>query len=81
MSKGGKIMEITMDMIVMIVTAVITAVFGMCAKKWNWTTADYIPFQNLAIGIIAGVLVYLVGLNGNILQAIILCVFSEERTI
>ena len=69
-------MEITMDMIVMIVTAVITAVFGMCAKKWNWDTANYIPFQNLAIGMLAGALVYLVGLNNNILQAIILCVFS-----
>lgn len=69
-------MEITVDMIIMIVTAVITAVFGMCAKKWNWDTANYIPFQNLAIGMLAGALVYLVGLNNNILQAIILCVFS-----
>lgn len=69
-------MEITIDMIVMIVTAIVTAVFGMCAKRWNWETADYIPFQNLAIGLLAGVLVFAVGLNTNILQAIILCVFS-----
>lgn len=69
-------MEITVDMIIMIVTAIITAVFGMCAKKWNWDTANYIPFQNLAIGIIAGSLVFAIGLNSNILQSIILCVFS-----
>ena len=69
-------MEITVEMIIMIVTAVITAVFGMCAKKWNWDTANYIPFQNLAIGAIAGALVFAIGLNSNILQSIILCVFS-----
>lgn len=69
-------MEITVDMIIMIVTAVITAVFGICAKKWNWDTANYIPFQNLTVGMLAGALVYLTGLNSNILQAIILCVFS-----
>ena len=63
-------------MIVMIVTAIVTAALGMCAKRWNWETADYIPFQNLAVGILAGILVFAVGLNTNILQAIILCVFS-----
>ena len=69
-------MEITIDMVIMIVTAIITAIFGMCAKKWNWETKDYIPFQNLCIGIIAGLLVFLLGLNTNVLQAVILCIFS-----
>lgn len=69
-------MEITIDMCVMIVTAIITAVFGMCAKKWNWETKDYIPFQNLCIGILAGVLVFITGLSTNVLNAIIICIFS-----
>lgn len=69
-------MEITMEMIVMIITAIMTAVFGMCAKKWNWDSKEYIPFQNLAVGIVAGMLVFATGLSNNILQAIILCVFS-----
>lgn len=69
-------MEITVDMIIMIITAIITAVFGMCAKKWNWDTKDYIPFQNFAIGLIAGVFVYATKLNTNMLQAIIICIFS-----
>ena len=69
-------MEITIDMIIMIVTAIVTAIFGCCAKKWKWDTKNYIPFQNLFIGIIAGVLSFTIGLNTNILNAVILCVFS-----
>lgn len=69
-------MEITMDMIVMIVTTVITAVFGMLAKKFNWDTKDYIPFQNLTIGLFAGILAFDLGLITNVLNAIILCIFS-----
>ncbi|MFR8116916.1 MAG: hypothetical protein ACLVAK_07940 [Clostridia bacterium] len=69
-------MEITIDMIVMIITAIVTAAFGICAKKWNWESKNYIPFQNLIIGILSGVLVFAVRLNSNILQSIILCVFS-----
>lgn len=69
-------MDISVDMIVMIVTAIITAIFGMCAKRWNWETKDYIPFQNLVIGLSAGLLVFLTGLSANLLNAVLICIFS-----
>ena len=65
-------MELTVDIII----AVATAIFGTLAKKFNWATQDYIPYQNIAIGIIAGILVFATGLNTNILYALILCIFS-----
>lgn len=69
-------MELNIDMIIMVVTAVVTAIFGMLAKKFNWETKDYIPFQNLIIGILAGLAVFCTGLNKNVLNAIVICVFS-----
>ena len=69
-------MELTVDIIIAVATAIVTAIFGTCAKKFNWTTQDYIPYQNIAIGIIAGILVFATGLNTNILYALILCIFS-----
>ena len=53
-----------------------TAICGTLAKKFNWATQDYIPYQNIVIGIVAGILVFATGLNTNILSALILCVFS-----
>lgn len=70
-------MEITVDIIIAVATAIVTAFFGTCAKKFNWATQDYIPYQNILIGIIAGILVFATGLNTNILYALILCVFSS----
>ena len=49
--------EITLELILAVVTAVITAFVGWAAKKWHWSTEDYIPFQNLAIGIISAVFI------------------------
>lgn len=70
-------MELTIDIIIAVATAIVTAIFGTCAKKFNWATQDYIPYQNIAIGFIAGILVFATGLNTNFLMAIILCLFSS----
>ena len=69
-------MELTVEIIIAVATALVTAVFGTLAKKFNWATQDYIPYQNIIIGIIAGILVFATGLNTNILYALILCIFS-----
>ena len=69
-------MELTVDIIIAVATAIVTAIFGTCAKKFNWATQDYIPYQNIVIGIIAGVLVFATGLNTNILYSLILRIFS-----
>lgn len=70
-------MTLTPEIITMVVTALVTAIFGELAKKFNWSTKDYIPFQNLAIGLFAGVLVYITGLNSNLLGAVILSLFAS----
>lgn len=70
-------MEITPEIITMVVTAIITYGFGLLAKKFNWATKDYIPFQNLCVGLFSGILVYLFGLNENLLGAVILGLFAS----
>lgn len=57
--------KITVEIILAVVTAVITAFLGWAAKKWNWETSDYIPFQNLAIAVISGILFIITGLITN----------------
>ena len=69
-------MEITPEIITMVVTAIITYGFGLLAKKFNWATKDYIPFQNLCVGLFSGILVYVFGLNENLLGAVILGLFA-----
>ena len=70
-------MELTPEIITMVVTAIVTAIFGELAKKFNWSTRDYLPFQNLAIGLFSGVIVYIAGLNTNVLSAVILGTFAS----
>ena len=70
-------MEITPEIITMVVTAIITYGFGLLAKKFNWATKDYIPFQNLCVGLFSGILVYVFGLNDNLLGAVILGLFAS----
>lgn len=64
--------EITIEIILTVVTAVITAFLGWAAKKWNWDTSDYIPFQNLAIAIVSGILFVATGLQANVIIAFII---------
>lgn len=64
--------EITIEIILAVVTAVITAFLGWAAKKWNWDTSDYIPFQNLAVAIISGILFITTGLQTNVIIAFII---------
>ena len=64
--------QITAEIILAVVTAVITAFLGWAAKKWNWDTADYIPFQNLAVAIISGILFIATGLVSNVIIAFII---------
>ncbi len=54
----------------------VTLVLGTICKSCNIYTKKNIPFQNLAIGIIAGILCYLTKVEPNLLEAIILCVIS-----
>ena len=63
--------------IVNLVTIIITYIFGIITKKVSWLEDDYIPLQNLVIGIVAGVIC--AGLkidNMNYLTPIITCTMS-----
>ena len=66
----------TMNEVIVVTTAFITYVFGLLAKKFNWATSNYIPVQNLLIGVVAGLLVFFSGLNDNIISSIIVCAAS-----
>lgn len=70
-------MTITIEMITMVVTAIITAIFGELAKRFNWIEKKYLPFQNLCIGLFIGIIAYLVGLNTNLLSAVLYGIFAS----
>lgn len=63
--------EITIEIILTVVTAVITAFLGWASKKWHWATEDYVPFQNLGVAIISGILFIVTGLITNVVVAFI----------
>ena len=67
----------TIKEIIFVVTAFVTFIFGKLAKKFNWVTADIIPAQNLIIGIVAGILAWITGLQTNPASAIIMCTASS----
>lgn len=52
--------------IVSIVTIFVTFVCGIIAKKVSWFNNKLIPIQNLAIGIIAGVIYYIITKDLNL---------------
>lgn len=66
-------LDVTTEAIVSMCTIIVTYIMGLLAKKFNWVTSEYIPIQNLLIGILAGVLAYLVGLSDNIIVSIVAC--------
>lgn len=68
---------VTMEMILIVCTAVITFVAGELAKKFEWFATESIPLQNFLIGILAGLLAYVCGLEPNLIQAIIMCLSAS----
>ena len=45
--------KMTINEIVMVVTAFVTLIFGELSKRFGWVEKRYIPYQNIVIGIIA----------------------------
>ena len=52
--------------IISIVTVIVVFVCGLIAKKVSWFNSKLIPIQNLAIGIIAGVIYYIITKDLNL---------------
>lgn len=67
---------ITIESIIAVTTAIIGYIFGEISKKYNWVEKKYLPLQTLVIGLIAGVLYYLILDNSSLISAIIIAFSS-----
>ena len=61
----------TLNDIIIVVTAFVTLIIGALAKKFLWKEAKYIPYQNLVIGLLVGVIAYFTGTIETLPSAII----------
>lgn len=71
-------MTVTTEMIMSVVTAIVTYIFGIFSKKFNWIESKYIPIQNAIVGLIAGLLCYLLKITeADLLTSIIYCIIGS----
>ena len=66
-----------MEIIIPSIITFVTLIMGMISKKFSIMNSKHIPFQNVLIGIVSGVLVFLTDLEPNILNAIITCLIAS----
>lgn len=66
-------MELTITSIISFVTLII----GFISKRFKIVSKKFIPYQNLIIGIISGLLVYLTGIDENLYSAIIASIMAS----
>lgn len=52
-------MVITLETIIPVITVIISYIFGILAKKFNWYESKYIPIQNGIIGILSAIIYYI----------------------
>ena len=70
-------MQLTPEVITMIVTFVVTTIFGELAKKFNWDTKEHLPLQNVVIGLFSGIFIYALGFKENMIEAVLLGIFAS----
>lgn len=49
-------MNLTLEMIIPVITIFVSYFFGFLAKKFNWYKKKYIPIQNGVIGILSAII-------------------------
>ena len=70
-------MVLTSEMIMAVVAGIVTYIFGVIAKKFNWIDSKYIPIQNAIIGMIAGMICYMLKVTeADLLTSIIYCIIG-----
>ena len=69
-------MELTVPMIMMFSTCIVTYFMAELSKKFKWIDKNNIPKQNVIIGIVAGIIVFLTGLSDNIFVSVPFCIMS-----
>lgn len=66
-----------MEITYVIIIAIIAYIFGAITKIFIDSIPNkYIPIQNVAIGIISGLICYFLGIEPNIVQALVLCIVA-----
>ena len=66
-----------MEITYMTIVALVAYSFGAITKIFiNSIPNKYIPIQNVAIGIISGVVCYFTGIETDLLQSLVLCFVS-----
>lgn len=66
-----------MELTVTSVVALVTLILGQITKKLGWVNKKFIPYQNLVIGLLSGVICWLVELEPNILVAMLSCLIAS----
>lgn len=66
-------MELTISSIV----ALITLLMGQITKKLGLVDKKYIPYQNLVIGLVSGLLCWLCDLEQNLIVALLSCMIAS----
>lgn len=66
-----------MELTVTGVVALVTLILGQITKKLGWVDKKFIPYQNLVIGLLSGVICWLVELEPNILVAMLSCLIAS----
>lgn len=70
-------MVVTMEMVMSIVTGVITYIFGTLSKKFGWIESKYIPVQNAIVGVVTGIICYILKISeADLATSIIYCVIG-----
>ena len=66
-----------MEINYVVIVFIVTYVFGAITKTFIDTIPNkYIPIQNVAIGIISGLICYFTKIEPDLLQALVLCFMS-----
>lgn len=66
-----------MELTIPSVIAFVTLILGQITKKFGWINKKFIPYQNLVIGLVSGVICYLTGLKDNVMTSIFTCVVAS----
>ena len=66
-----------MEMTIASIISSVTLLIGYISKRFNLVNSKFIPTQNIVIGLVSGLLVYLTGLEYNIYNAIVTCLISS----
>ena len=66
-----------MELTVTGIIAFVTLILGQITKKLGWIDKKFIPYQNLVVGLISGVICYFVGLQENIAISIFTCLVAS----